>query len=88
VDNKLLIQKKKKKKKKTAFDMKFTLTEQSSIFIVPFRVYLMLNHLYGSAAQYIPLAKGDTKPSTNPQAEFNPTSNLNIWLLSHFGKDE
>jgi len=73
---------------KPAFNMKFTLTEQSCIFIVPFRVYLMLNHLYRSAAQYIPLAKGDAKPSTNPQAEFNPTSNLNDWLLNHFGKDE
>ena len=73
---------------KPAFDMKFTSTEQSCVFIVPFRVYLMLNHLYRSAAQYIPLAKGDAEPSTNPQAEFNPASNLNDWLLNHFGKDE
>jgi len=73
---------------KPAFNMKPTSTEQLCVFIVPFRVYLMLNHLYRSTAQYIPLAKGDTKPSTNPQAEFNPTSNLNNWLLNHFGKDE
>jgi len=73
---------------KLAFNMKFTSTEQLCVFIVPFRVYLMLNHLYRSAAQYIPLVKGNAEPSTNPQAEFNPASNLNDWLLNHFGKDE
>ena len=74
---------------KPAFDMKFTPTEQSCVFIVPSSVYLMrLNHFYRSAVLYIPLAKGDAQPSTNPQAEFNPTSSLNDWLLNHFGKGQ
>jgi hypothetical protein len=46
----------------------------------------MLNHLYSTAVQYIPLARGDAQPSTNPQAEFNPTSSLDDWLLNHFGE--
>jgi len=48
----------------------------------------MLNHPYRSAVQYIPLAKGDAQPSTrmNPEADFNPTSSLDNWLLNHFGK--
>jgi hypothetical protein len=71
---------------KPAFDMTFTSTERSCAFIVSFRVYLMLNHLYRSAAQYIPLAKGNAQPSTNPQAEFNPAISLDDWLLNHFGK--
>ena len=51
---------------KLVLNLKFTSTEQSCIFIVPFRVYLVLNHLYSSAAQFIPLMKGNAKPSTNP----------------------
>ena len=35
---------------KLVLNLKFTSTEQSCIFIVPFRVYLVLNHLYSSAA--------------------------------------
>jgi hypothetical protein len=45
----------------------------------------VLNHLYSSAAQFIPLTKENTEPSMNPQAEFNPASSLNDWLLNHFG---
>ena len=71
---------------KPAINMTFTSTERSCAFIVPFSVYLMLNDLYSSAAQYIPLAKGAAQPSTNPQAEFNPASSLDDWLLNHFGK--
>ncbi len=71
---------------KPAIDMTFTSTERSCAFIVPFSVYLMLSHLHRSTARYIPLAKGATQPSTNPQAEFNPASSLEDWLLNHFGK--
>jgi len=53
---------------KLAINMTFTSTERSCTFIIPFSVYLMLNDLYSSAAQYIPLAKGAAQPSTNPQA--------------------
>ena len=73
---------------KPAFDMTFTSTERSYSFIIPFGVYLMLNHFYRSVAQYIPLAKGGAQPSksTNPQAEFNPASSLDNWLLNDFGE--
>ena len=71
---------------KPAIDMTFTSKERSCIFMVPFSVYLKLNHLYRSAERYIPLAKGAGQPSTNLQAEFNPASSLDDWLLNHFGK--
>ena len=42
-------------------------------------------NLYSLAAQYIPLAKGQAQPSTNPNV--NPeTGHLDNWLLYQFGK--
>jgi hypothetical protein len=71
---------------KPAIDMTFTSKERSCALLYPSSIYLMSNHLYRSAAQYIPLAKGVAQPSTNPQAEFSPASSLDDWLLNHFGK--
>jgi hypothetical protein len=41
-------------------------------------------NLYRLAARYIPLAKGEAQPSTNP--DITPdTSHLDDWLLYEFG---
>jgi len=47
----------------------------------------MAHNLYRLAAQYIPLAKGEAQPLTNPDIN-RGTSHLDDWVLFKFGNVE
>jgi len=70
---------------KPRLDMQFTEEEQRFVFMNVYTPELMYySNNCRSAARYIPLAKGDTRPSSE-NANFNGNA-FSEWLLHNFGK--
>ncbi len=67
-----------------AIDMTFTEEERACVFLSWLVCACLTLSLYRLAAQYIPLAKGESQPSTNPNINHD-TSHLDDWLLYKFG---